>query len=188
MLWSAYASSSRKVSKKCSASYSTSRPWPFRKPTVSRDHREVFLQRNLEDLGDVQRPGLADDRDRGRLRVEQQAHLHVLLHAHAAAAGHAKGGDLRVLPGALRGLREEGLVPRIRPRPAALDVVDAEFIELLGDANLIEHAERNARPLRAVAEGGVVDRDSWRAHVEKGSSLRGDGGFAKRLAVRGPKG
>ena len=103
------------------------------------DHREVFLERDLEDLGDMQRPRLADDRHRGRLRIEEHLHLRIVFDPHLAAARHAECGDLRVLPSALRRLLEECGVLRIRPRPAALDVMHAERVELLRDADLIEH-------------------------------------------------
>ena len=43
--------------------------------------------------------------------------------------------------------------------PAALDVVHAEGVEPLGDAELVGEREVDAFALRAVAERGVVKRD-----------------------------
>jgi hypothetical protein len=50
-------------------------------------------------------------------------------------------------------------VLRIGPGPAALDVVDAEFVQPLGHAQFVLHAERNTRPLRAITQGRVVNGD-----------------------------
>ncbi len=36
-----------------------------------------------------------------------------------------------------------------------------ERVELFGDAQLVEHAEIDALALRAVAQGGVVEREAW---------------------------
>jgi hypothetical protein len=108
-------------------------------------------------------PSFADDGDGGRFGVEQHLDLRIVLDLHLAAAGHAKGGDLRGLPGALGGFLEEGGVLGVRAGPAAFDVVHAEVIELFGDADFVEGAEGDAGALGAVTQGGVVD-GNWR-HV-----------------------
>ena len=56
-------------------------------------------------------------------------------------------------------LGEELDVPRVRAGPAALDVVHAEGVEPVGDPQLVGDRERDAVPLRAVAQRGVVDLD-----------------------------
>ena len=57
---------------------------------------------------------------------------------------------------------EELVVLRVRAGPAGLDVVDAEPVELLGDAQLVVDGERDALELRAVAQRRVVDLDPGR--------------------------
>src|SRR5581483_3360225 len=57
------------------------------------------------------------------------------------------------------GTLEELVVLRVRPRPAALDVVHAEVVELLRDTELVVDGERDALELRAVAQRRVVDLD-----------------------------
>jgi hypothetical protein len=104
----------------------------------------------------VQRRGLADDTHDRRLRIEQGLHLRVVFHAGVAPASHAKSGEARMFPLALSRLGEELRVLRIAARPTTFDVVDPELIELFRDPNLIEHRERNPRPLRSIAKGRVV--------------------------------
>ena len=145
-----------------------------------RDHREIFLERDVENLGHMQRPRLADDGHGGRLRIEEHLHLRVVLHAHLAAPGHAKGGDLRVLPSAFRRLLKERRVLRVRARPATLDVMHSKRVELFRHANLIHDRERNPGPLRAVAESGVVDGETWRAHKERARNVGQAGAGGKR--------
>jgi len=68
--------------------------------------------------------------------------------------------ELRPRPG------EELDVLGVGAGPAALDVVDAEVVELGGDAQLVLDRRRDALDLQAVAQGGVEDLDHQ----------RGDGG------------
>ena len=129
------------------------------------DHREVFLQGDLEDLGDVQGPGLAHDGDGRRLRIEQHLHLGVFFDLHLATAGHAEGGDFGRFPGPFGGLLEEGGVLGVGTGPAAFDVMNTKLIQPFSDADLVERAEGDAGALGAVAQGGVVD--SNRGHEGK---------------------
>ena len=57
------------------------------------------------------------------------------------------------------GAGEELDVLRVGARPAALDVVHAEEVELLGDAQLVVDGRRDALDLQAVAQRGVEDLD-----------------------------
>ena len=127
---------------------------------MSRDHRQVLFGRRLQHLEDVQQPGLAEDRDDRRVGVEQQAHLVVVrrramslrrVEPNAASRARRNVRCLRLL--------EELDVLGVRARPAALDVVDAEGVEPLGDAQLVGDREGDAFALGAVAQGGVVDFD-----------------------------
>ena len=54
---------------------------------------------------------------------------------------------------------EERRVARVRARPAALDVVDAEGVEPLGDAQLVLEREGDVLALAPVAERRVVELD-----------------------------
>src|SRR2546428_3312105 len=54
---------------------------------------------------------------------------------------------------------EEVYVLRIGPGPPAFDEVGAQFVQLLGDHDLVLGRERDVLGLRAVAQGGVVDFD-----------------------------
>ena len=60
----------------------------------------------------------------------------------------------------VRRAAEHLVVLRVRARPAGFDEVDAEPVELLGDAQLVVDGERDALELRAVAQRRVVDLDS----------------------------
>ena len=61
-------------------------------------------------------------------------------------------------------MREEGGVGGIGAGPAALDVVDADAVQLAGDRRLVGHAEIDALRLRAVAQGGIVEVDAIAGH------------------------
>ena len=60
----------------------------------------------------------------------------------------------------LRRIGEEAVVGRIGAGPAALDVVDAQQVELARDRGLVGHGEIHALGLRAVSQGGVEEIDA----------------------------
>ena len=123
------------------------------------DHVEVLLGRDLDDLLQVQAPGLADQRADRREAVGEHAQRRVLGRPAPAAARHPERGDLRVLE-ALAGEQVEELeLLGVRGREAGLDQVDPELVELVGDAQLLGSAERHGRALHAIAQGRVVELD-----------------------------
>src|SRR5450759_5565736 len=75
-------------------------------------------------------------------------------------ASRTEGGELRVLPLDRSGSREEVDVLRIRTRPAALDVSEAELVQATGDLDLVRERDDQALALRSVTQGRVVENDS----------------------------
>ena len=123
------------------------------------DHLEVLLRGTAEDFADVEGGGLAVDGDDRGIDLEEAADLGVFRGTHALAAGRPEGRQLGMLELDLLGAGEELDVAGIGARPAAFDVGHAEAFELSGDAQLVINGEMNALPLRAVAEGGIIDFD-----------------------------
>ena len=120
------------------------------------DHRQVLLRRRPQDFLHVQQPGLAEDRDHGRMGFEQQPDLVVALDRDTLAPRRTERrqpGVLELLP---FGLGKELDVLGIGPRPAALDVMNPERVEPLGDAQLVHHREVDAFTLAAVAQSRIV--------------------------------
>ena len=70
----------------------------FQKSHGVRDHSEILLCGNSEDLGDVEQPGLSNNRDDWGARLEERAHLRVGFHGDPAAAGAAECGNFGVFP------------------------------------------------------------------------------------------
>ena len=137
------------------------------------DHREVFIRRHIQNLRDMEQPGLADDRHDRRLRIEKQFHLRIRFDRHTTSARAAEGGDLRIFPFQFRRLAEKRRVAWVRARPTTFDVIHTKRIKPLGDANLVEDRKRNSRALRAVAQCGVVDRDRFHEWAETLCPRRG---------------
>ena len=123
------------------------------------DHPEVLVERRLQHFPDVERRGLAEDRDHRRGGGNQELDLLVGRRGDVLATRRAERCQARVLERAVFRLREELDVLGIRAGPAAFDVVHAERVEPVRDAQLVGHGERDAVALRAVPQGGVVDLD-----------------------------
>ena len=125
------------------------------------------------------RASSAARRRRGSPRPSRRARRSASRRRAAAGAGVVLGPDAawRVLPNALSRARcsrflahgdEELRVLRVRARPAALDVVDAELVQPARDRELVVERQRDAGALAAVAQRRVVDRD---AIGHRGSSV-----------------
>ena len=124
------------------------------------DHRQVLVGAGAEDLGHLEERALADDGDRLGAGVQQGPQALVVRGLHALAAGHAEGADPDVLQRQFADALEVLRVLLIRGRVAALDIVDAQAVQPLGDGQLVLQREADAFGLRAVAEGRVVDLDA----------------------------
>ncbi len=124
------------------------------------DHLQVLLQRRAQRLGDVQRPRLAEQRHDRRVRREQRREVGVVLGRLGAVPRAAERREPSALQRHVPHAGEELGVLRVGARPAALDQIDAERVEPLGDRDLVGAGEGEALPLGAVAEGGVVDLDA----------------------------
>ncbi|MEY3851103.1 MAG: hypothetical protein RI910_83, partial [Verrucomicrobiota bacterium] len=103
--------------------------------------------------------GLTVDRDDRGVDFEKTADLGVFGGTHTLAARRSEGRQFGMLELDLLRAGEELDVAGIGARPAAFDVGHAEAFELSGDAQLVINGEMNALPLRAVAEGGIIDFD-----------------------------
>ena len=124
------------------------------------DHRDALVQRGLQRLAHVVVPTLGDDAHVLGAGGEQPCERRVLVHAAGGAArGAERDEPRRPEPQVRAGAREELVVLRVGPGPAALDEVHAEAVELLGDAQLVLHAGRDALDLHAVAQRRVEDLD-----------------------------
>src|SRR5262249_45312007 len=124
------------------------------------DEIEIVLAGDAQLLAHVEIPGLGDDACDRRAGVEDHLEVLVRRRLHPGARRRAEGDDPRLLQRELRRRTEEGSVARIRSRPAALDVVDAEGVDLLGDRELCIDGQRDLLALAAVAQSRVVELDA----------------------------
>src|SRR5437660_6104633 len=136
------------------------------------DDLQVLRERDAQVLAHVEVPGLADDGDHRRLGEETEAQVAVVGGLHARPAGRAEGRHLRVLESEALDGAEELLVAWVRARPAALDVVEAEVVEALGDAELVLEREGDVLGLRPVAQRRVVELDAPRGRFSGGAPIK----------------
>ena len=90
--------------------------------------------------------------------LDQVAQRRVVVDLALGAAGRAERDQrARAQRQLVAGAGEELDVLRVGAGPAALDVVHAEQVELLGDAQLVLDGRRHALDLQAVAQRRVED-------------------------------
>ena len=123
-------------------------------------HRHALVERRLQRLQHVVVPGLADDAGGADTRLDQVAQrvVDVDLALHAPRRPE-RDEDARAQVQVGRRAPEELVVLRVRARISGLDEVDAEPVELLGDAQLVLDRERDPLELRPVAQRRVIDLD-----------------------------
>ncbi len=107
----------------------------------------------------MQQPAFPENRHHRRLRFQQGRQLRVILRLQVGPTGRSKGRHFRVLEGFLFRQLEKDHVPRIRSRPAALNVINPERIQQLRHEDLVFSGKGNALTLRAIAQSGVIDQD-----------------------------
>ena len=123
------------------------------------DQFEISLQGNAQGRGGVQVPGLAEDGyDRG-LGGEQGGQVGVLLRGGLGQVGGAEGRQLGVFKGVALDDVEEFLVGGVGAGPARLDVVDAQSVEPVRDADLVLGCQVQFLCLCSVPKRGVVYGD-----------------------------
>ncbi len=126
-------------------------------------HVDGLGERRAQGVDHVALGRLGDQAHRARLGLEQIGQHRVGLGPAAGLAGRSERHQHGVVQMELTGRRpaEELLVLRIGSRPAALDELHPEMVELLGHPQLVVHRERQPFLLAAVAQGGVVDVDRF---------------------------
>ena len=122
------------------------------------DHGEVFVAADAERHVHLEIPGLADQTKRRRLAADQRGKAGIVAGGAARFAGPAEGGQLGMSE--FRRIAEKRVVGRVRPRPAAFDVIEAELVELDRDRALVGGGEIDALGLPAVAQRGVIEIDA----------------------------
>ena len=123
------------------------------------DQLQVLFQTDAQRLVDMEVPGLAEDGDDIGLGLDQGADIVVLVRRGFGPAGRTESSDLCLLQGHLADVLEKSDVLGIGARPAALDVVDPQFVELLGDADLVLDQKGDILGLGSVPQGGIVELD-----------------------------
>ena len=123
------------------------------------DEDEVLVVGDAEGAFDVEVPGLAEDGDDGGAGFDEGADVAVLMDGVLGEARAAECREPGVVQGEFGGALEELLVFGVAAGPAALNVIDTQLIELLGNDELVVHGERDGLALRAIAESGVEGMD-----------------------------
>ena len=120
----------------------------------SRNRLAVFVQRDAKRCGHMKLMAFAHQTNRRRARIQHRRQHIIILGRAPHPLGHAKGGH----GGAqLWHLDEKLRVGRIRPRPAALDVIDAQSLQRRSNLQLFSGRELHALRLLAVAQSGVEE-------------------------------
>ena len=101
------------------------------------DKLQILLQRDLQRVGHVKVPALAEDGHAFRSRFQYGLQVRVLRGSGTCPAGAPERGKAGVLQLKLGGGLEEGGVLGIGPGPAPFDVVHPEMVELLQDVQLV---------------------------------------------------
>ena len=127
------------------------------------DHGHALVEGGLERVAHVVVPAFPDDAHGGRACLDEVPQRVVRVDLAELPARGSEGDERARVEGELgAGAAEELVVLRVGARPAALDEVDAEPVELLGDPQLVLDGERQPLELTPVAQRRVVDLDRLR--------------------------
>ncbi len=113
-----------------------------------------------------------DGHNRGAA-VDQGDDVTVVFRLHAFPTGHREGCQFRILPFHVTGDFKELVILRVAPWPTCLYVVDAEFIQFLGNADFVFQRETDAFRLCTVTQSRVVKENSFGTRQETSPPCRG---------------
>ena len=102
---------------------------------------KVLVKGNFQGVGDVHIPALAEDGNDRCLRLKHGLDVGILVDAVVDPAGGAERGDPRMAKLYPADFFEVLDRHRVRAGPTALDIVDAELIECVGDTYLVVDRE-----------------------------------------------
>jgi len=120
------------------------------------DHGQVLFRRNLQDLRDMEIPGLAENGHYRGFRGNQGLDVGTFLHPQIGTAGAAEGRQSGVLELHALGQFEKTHVLGVGTRPASFDIGEPHLIQPLGNAQLFLGGEIDLFSLRTIPEGGIV--------------------------------
>ena len=106
------------------------------------DHPQVLVERSSDRSGHLEVGRLSDDACGRRFGCDQLTDDGVRVGRRGRAARGAEACDLRRLQAQLGNAAEELDVLRVRPGPAAFDVVDADLVEPPRDLQLVVNGQR----------------------------------------------
>ncbi len=141
------------------------------------DHAQVLVELDTQGTDHLPCRGLRNERDDVGAAAEERCQHRVVGGASSGPTRHAEGAEL----GATKGLGalEEGIVSGIGAGPAALDIVDAQPVELTRDPQLVGDGEVDALCLGAVTQRGVVEPDTLARHDLRRHSVLPSGRSSK---------
>ena len=123
------------------------------------DQFQVLLQGNPECVGHVERPALSEQGDVTGMRVHQRPQRGIVFRRIGRAPRRAEGYNFRLFQRHSLDHLEKFDVLGVGARPPALDIVRAQFVQLLRNANLVFHRERDILGLGAIPQRRIVDFD-----------------------------
>src|SRR6185437_142367 len=120
---------------------------------------QVLFFRDPKRAVHMEIPTLAEDRNGWGLSLDQSMNVRVPVDCVFREAGRSERGEPGVIEMQISGPREELLVLRIRARPATLDVIDTQLVQLPRNQDFVIHGEGNGLALRAVPERRIESGD-----------------------------
>ena len=127
------------------------------------DQLEILLQRDAQRFTDMEIPGFAEDGDGIRLGLDQGDDVIVFIRGDFCPAGGTEGSDLGLFELFFLDVLEKGDILGITARPTPFNIVDPQFIKLMGDTDLVLNQKRDILRLGSVAQGCIVQFDD--AHL-----------------------
>jgi len=118
---------------------------------------DILVERTAENTGNVHVPGLAHNGGGRRLAGQNRVKRSIFVNFFICPSRAAKGDDFAVAKPCPGDLGEELRLFWPGGRIAALDVINAEVIQVPGDCEFVLEREADPLGLHPVSQGRVVD-------------------------------
>jgi len=128
------------------------------------DHGQVLRERDVQDLPDMQVPGLSEDGHRRRFRPNDGGQVRAFFRQGVRLSRAAEGGEAGMPEAGLLGQFEEPCIFRIGAGPSPFDIMKARLVKPLGNPQFLLRGEVDLFSLGPVPERRVINQDAGFFH------------------------
>ena len=121
------------------------------------DHGKVFSERDIQDISNMEVPGLSENGNHRRFRLNNGCQIRTIFRPDMGLSGTAEGGEASMLETSMLGQFEETCIFWIGARPPSFYIMKTHIIETLGNSKLLLCREIDLFTLGSIPQCCIIN-------------------------------